>query len=87
MLFLIFFGSNLFAEHNITKDDAYLMAIEEYEKGDKDASIKYLLLAEKLDSDDAYDALCWICISSSENNLTKMWCSQNISHCKREWQK
>ena len=86
-LLLVLFGSNLFAENNITKDDAYLMSMEEYDKGHKLASIKYLLIAEQLGSEDAYDNLCWICVNSSENNLTKIWCSQNISHCKRQFQK
>ncbi len=74
------FGSLAFAEHNMTHADAYEMAIEAHEKGDGDTSINYLLLAEKLGNNDAYDRLCWICEHDSDNNLTKEWCNQNNCH-------
>ena len=70
-------GNFAFAEHNITHDDAYLMAREAYDRGHRDESIRLLLLAEKLGNDDAYDNLCWICKHDNDNNLTKEWCKQN----------
>ncbi len=80
LVFPILLGSFAFAEHNITHDDAYLMAREAYDKGHKDESIGHLLMAERLGNNDAYNDLCWLCDNDKDNNLTKEWCSQN--HCR-----
>lgn len=67
-----------FAEdQNITNEDAYELSIEAHEKGDRETSIRYLLLAEILGNDDAYGNLCWICEHDKDNNLTKKWCDEN----------
>ncbi len=80
LILFISLGSFVFAEHKITQDDAYLMAREAYDKGHKDTSVRYLLVAEKLGNGDAYNDLCWLCDNDRDNNLTKKWCSLN--HCR-----
>ena len=75
LVFLL--GNTLFADQNKTHEDAYEKSIEAHEKGDRETSIKYLLLAEKLGNDDAYGNLCWICEHDKDNNLTKEWCYNN----------